>query len=95
MAQADTPGWLAYIAPTGVIMGALWAGARRLLISVTRDELAQILKDLEDARELRRQELHRENLRNFSNLFERMEDVEKGLSRVEGHLSGRFQRIQR
>lgn len=76
-------------------MGALWAGARRLLISVTREELAQLLKDQEDAREQRRIELHQENLRNFSNLFERVGDVEKGLSRVEGHLSGRFPRIQR
>lgn len=74
-------------------MGALWAGARRLLISVTREELAQILREQEEARKEQRAEQHQENLQRFENLYDRMGSVEKGLSRLEGQLSGRYPRI--
>lgn len=76
-------------------MGALWAGARRLFVSVTREELAQILKEQEDARERRRMELHQQNLQNFSNLFDRLGKVEQSQARTEGMLSGRYPRIER
>lgn len=95
MAQVDTPTWLAWVAPGVAIMTALWAGARRLLISVTREELEQRLKEQEEAREARRQEMHQENLKHFATLYERLGKVEQSQARTEGLLSGRYPRIDR
>ena len=76
-------------------MGALWAGARRLLISVTREELAQILREQEESREAHRQQLHEENLANFRSLNDRMGKVEQSQARMEGMISGRWPRLER
>ncbi len=74
-------------------MSAIWAAARRLLVTVTREELAQILKDQEEAREASRLQLHSENLDNFRDMRSRLEKVEQSQARTEGMLSGRYPRV--
>lgn len=76
-------------------MTAIWTAARRLLITVTREELAELLKEQEEAREARRQEMHQENLKHFDTLYERLGKVEQSQARTEGMLSGRWPRIER
>jgi hypothetical protein len=65
------------------------------LVSVTRDELAEILEARERAREERHQERHQENLTKFDDLFERMGGVETTVAEMKGVLSERFPRAQR
>lgn len=89
MSQNNVPEWLSWVVPVITALGVVWAAARRLLVSVTREELADILKEAEESREKRRLELHQENLRNFGDLFERIGEVEKDVSHIRGELSAR------
>lgn len=85
----DAPAWLSWVAPVVTALAAGWAVARRLLVSVTREELRQSLQDMQQTR----LEMHTENLAKFDQLFKRLGEVEKTVSRVEGQLSGRFPRL--
>lgn len=91
MAQVDTPTWLAWVAPLGVIMGALWAGARRLLISVTREELREAIRDSNHIIDAR----HAEHLKRLDKQDEELKEIRGGLHRLEGVISGKYPRIDR
>lgn len=72
-------------------MGALWAGARRLLISVTREELREAIQDSNRIIDQR----HAENLSRLDQQDEELKEIRDGLRRLEGVISGRYPRLER
>ncbi len=72
-------------------MGALWAGARRLLISVTREELREAIQDSNRIIDQR----HAENLSRLDQQDEELKEIRDGLRRLEGQISGRYPRLER
>ena len=71
-------------------MGALWAGARRLLISVTREELREAIQDsnrIIDAR-------HSEHLKRLDKQDEELKEIRDGLNHLNGVMSGRYQQVK-
>lgn len=71
-------------------MGALWAGARRLLISVTRDELREAIQDSNKIIDAR----HVEHLSRLDQQDKELKEIRDGLKHLEGVFSGRYPRIQ-
>lgn len=87
MSQSNVPDWLAWVVPVIAAGGVIWSFARRLFVSVTREELAEHLEKDATSRELRRQEMHQENLDKFDEIFDRLGRVEKDVSYIRGRQS--------
>jgi hypothetical protein len=84
--------WLTVLVPAALI--AIGAFVKRIFTSVTRAELADMLKEQEERREKQRLEFHHENLSNFRTVFERLGRVEQSQARTEGMLSGRYPQVK-
>lgn len=72
-------------------MGALWAGARRLLISVTREELRQAIQDSNRIIDQR----HAEHLSRLDKQDEELKEIREGLNHLQGVMSGSRPRLER
>ena len=71
-------------------MGALWAGARRLFISVTREELRQAIKDSNQIIDAR----HEEHLKRLDKQDEELKRIRDALSHLQGVMSGRYPQVK-
>lgn len=71
-------------------MGALWAGARRLLISVTREELREAIQDSNKIIDAR----HAEHLKRLDQQDEELKEIRDGLNHLNGVMSGRYQQVK-
>lgn len=72
-------------------MTALWAGARRLLVSVTREELREAIQDSHRIIDQR----HAEHLSRLDKQDAELKEIRDGLRHIEGTLSGGYPRIDR
>lgn len=72
-------------------MGAVWAAARRLLVSVTRAELREAIQDSNRIIDQR----HAEHLSRLDKQDKELKEIRDGLSHLEGVISGRYPRIER
>ena len=87
MSQPDnTPYWLAWVAPIGACLGALWAFLRRFFAMATREELRQAILDAQQKVDLR----HEENRNDVAGLKEDITQLTRAVARIEGQLSGRY-----
>ena len=71
-------------------MGALWAGARRLLVSVTREELREAIQDSNKIIDAR----HAEHLKRLDKQDEELKEIRDGLNHLNGVMSGRHQQVK-
>lgn len=62
---------------------------KRIFASITREELADILRHQADAARKEHMEQHKENRESFDEIFRRVGDVERTLARLDGRLGPR------